>query len=184
MHRPLFVITAGSVAACGALIFASALPAAAATAGRAETMALYQNGPGTSEDTPVTFAVTTNGTLNVTVPSAILDLGSGLVGATLGPAALGPVTVTDYRATDPSNWTALVSSSDFVNQTIGDSGDTIPADAATYLIPAITVDDRVTTPGSVDSGLPLATGIVDDAASAITFTGGTQTVVVGNRRRR
>ena len=32
MHRPLFVITAGSVAACGALIFASALPAAAATA--------------------------------------------------------------------------------------------------------------------------------------------------------
>ena len=33
MHRPLFLVTAGSIAAAGGLIFASALPAAAATAG-------------------------------------------------------------------------------------------------------------------------------------------------------
>ena len=39
MHRPLFLVTAGSVAAVGGLLVASAMPAGAATSVRAETTA-------------------------------------------------------------------------------------------------------------------------------------------------
>jgi hypothetical protein len=133
-------------------------------------MAQTTNGPGTSEGTPVTFTVTTTGTLNVTVPSVTVNLGPGAVGTTIGPTALGNVTVTDYRATNPSNWTATVSSTLFTN-----GADTIPVTAASYLIPSVNAD--TTANGGVNSLLPLATGIVNSAASAITFTGGAQTVV-------
>ena len=39
MHKPLFRIAVGSVAAVGGLLVASAMPAGAATSVRAETMA-------------------------------------------------------------------------------------------------------------------------------------------------
>ena len=180
MHKPLFRIAAGSVAAVGGLIVASAMPAGAATSVRAETMAQTQTGPGPSEGTPVTFTVTTIGTLNVTVPSGPVTIGGsgGAVGTTIS-APLGPVTVTDYRATDPSDWTATVSSSNFTSTPLGLGGptDTIPADAATYLIPSITADDGTATPGSAGSGLPLASGITNIAATGITFNGAAQDVV-------
>ena len=136
MHRPLFLITAGGVAA-GVLIIgtalpiATALPAAAATSGRAE-MAAPATGPGASEGTPVTFEVTTTGTLGVTVPPGPVDLGTGAVGTTIGIAGnLGAVTVTDNRALDPATWTATVYSTDFTNSVT--AADVIPAGDATYL---------------------------------------------------
>src|SRR5580658_450699 len=120
MHRPLFLITAGGVAA-GALIVATALPlamaspAAAATFGRAE-MAAPAAGPGSSEGTVVTFEVTTTGALGITVPTGPVDLGTGAVGTTIGSVGnLGAVTVTDNRGVDPASWTATVASTDFVN---------------------------------------------------------------------
>jgi hypothetical protein len=139
-------------------------------------MAQTQTGPGPSEGTPVTFTVTTIGTLNVTVPSGPVTIGGsgGAVGTTIS-APLGPVTVTDYRATNPSDWTATVSSTAFTNTAT--PADIIPVGAATYTISAVTADDGIATPGSVGSGLPLATGIVNHAASAITLTGGAQNVV-------
>jgi hypothetical protein len=137
MHRPLFLITAGSVAACGALIFATALPAAA-TSARAETMALSQNGPGPSEGTPVTFSVTTIGVLGITVPDGAY-LGTAAAGSTLGsPGNFGAVTVTDTRGLNPASWTASVSSTDFTNTSTGDSRDTIPAADATYITGVVT----------------------------------------------
>jgi len=133
MHRPLFLITVGGAAA-GALIIAMALPAAAATSGRAETAApaAPAAGPGASEGTPVTFEVTTTGALGITVPDGPVDLGSGAVGTTIGIAGnLGPVTVTDNRGLDPATWTATVYSTDFTNSV--SNADVIPAGDATYL---------------------------------------------------
>ena len=81
MHRPLFLVAAGSVAAVGGLLVASAMPAGAATAVRAETMAVALYAPVTSAvyrdalsprdcaDTPVTFTVTSTGVLAITAPT-------------------------------------------------------------------------------------------------------------------
>ena len=132
MHRPLFLITAGGAAA-GAFIIAMALPAAAATSGRAELAA-------PAAATPVTFEVTTTGTLSITSPAGPVDLGTGAVGTTIGNAAtvgppdvgnFGAVTVTDNRALNPASWTATVTSTNFVNSST--SADVIPAGDATYL---------------------------------------------------
>ena len=167
MHRPLFLLTAGSVAAVGALVVASAMPAGAVTAVRAETMAFGYATPsaqpspfpsytpctptvgapnGDCQDTPVTFSVTSTGVLAITAPTTLVDLGSageaivtGATGATIGSAAnFGAVAVTDNRAIDPAGWTATVSSTDFVaTNTGGTATDTIPASAATYLVPSV-----------------------------------------------
>ena len=133
MRRPLFLITTGGAAA-GALIVAmalpvaTALPAAAATSGRAETAA--PAAPAAA--TPVTFEVTTTGTLSVTSPAGPVDLGTGAVGTTIGTAGnFGAVTVTDNRALNPASWTATVTSTNFVNSST--SADVIPAGDATYL---------------------------------------------------
>jgi hypothetical protein len=163
MHKPLFRIAVGSVAAVGGLLVASAMPAGAATSVRAETMARTSGSP--TGTTPVTFTVSTTGTLNITVPAGPVSLGTGPVSSTIGPTALGAVTVTDYRATNPSNWTASVSSTLFTNGT----GDTIPVSAASYLISSVVADTV--------SNLPLATGIVNSAASAIPLATTPTTVV-------
>ena len=167
MHKPLFLITAGSVAAVGALVVASALPAGAATSVRAETMALTAP----AADTPVTFTLTTTGVLAITAPTATVDLGSGVshnVGSVIGlPRNFGAVAVTDNRALDPADWTATVSSTDFTNSVT--PADVIPATDATYTAGAITVD--------LGSGLPLSTGIVDDTGTGLGLTNGAQDVV-------
>jgi len=172
MHRPLFVLAAGSVAAVGGLLVASAMPAGAATSVRAETMAQTVGSP--TGTTPVTFSLTTTGVLAITVPTGTVDLGSGLahnVGTTIGaPGNFGAVAVIDNRALNPADWTATVSSTPFTNTT---SADVIPVGDATYTIPA-------TGTGSIGvdstSGLPLSTGIVDNASPGIALTGTAQDV--------
>ena len=178
MHRPLFVLAAGSVAAVGGLLVASAMPAGAATAGRAETMARTVGcvplTGGACADTPVTFSVSTTGVLAITAPTGTVDLGSGAshgVGTTIGaPGNFGAVAVIDNRALNPADWTATVSSTPFTNTT---SADVIPVGDATYTIPA-------TGTGSIGvdstSGLPLSTGIVDNASPGIALTGTAQDV--------
>jgi hypothetical protein len=88
-----------------------------------------QVGPGSPEDTTVTFTVTSTGTLSITAPTSV-DLGSGAVGATI-TGSLGPVTVTDDRALDAASWTVVASSTDW---TTGASStvETIPAADVSY----------------------------------------------------
>ena len=166
MHKPLFLITAGSVAAVGALVVASALPAGAATSVRAETMALTAP----AADTPVTFTLTTTGVLAITAPTATVDLGSGVshnVGSVIGlPRNFGAVTVTDNRALDPADWTATVSSTDFKNSVT--PADVIPATAATYTAGTIGSD--------LVSGLPYSAADITDN-TPVTLSGTAQDVV-------
>jgi hypothetical protein len=172
MHRPLFLITAGGVAACGALIFATALPAAAATSGRAETaapaVACTPPTGGGCADTPVTFSVTTTGVLGITAPTATVDLGSGVAGdagATIGsPGNFGLVTVTDNRGLNPASWTATVSCTAFKNSVT--STDVIPVTAATYLTGDIAAGPTLPTTATSDTGV-----------AGITLSGGAQDVV-------
>jgi hypothetical protein len=142
MHKPLFRIAVGSVAAVGGLIAASALPAGAATAGRAETMAqtVACTPPtlGACADTPVTFSITTTGTLAITAPTTPQVLGTTAQNLTTGPTigAAGAsnftaVTVTDSRDEAASTWTATVSTTAFT--TPGVTGNVIPADDASYV---------------------------------------------------
>jgi len=191
MRRPLFLITTGGAAA-GALIVAmalpvaTALPAAAATSGRAETAA--PAAPAAA--TPVTFEVTTTGTLSITSPAGPVDLGTGAVGTTIGTAAtstttgtgvsavtvttgnFGAVTVTDNRALDPASWTATVSSTDFVNAST--SADVIPAGDATYLtetVGATTGSSLGTSAVSVNGTTTLTLGTATAGQSVVTETG-------------
>jgi len=166
MHRPLFLVTAGSVAA-GALILAMALPAAAATSGRADMAALAAP----AATTPVTFEVTTTGTLSVTSPAGPVDLGTGAVGTTIGTAGnFGAVTVTDNRALNPASWTATVTSTNFVNSVT--AADIILAGDATYLTgtvaatPAQALGSTAVSVGGTGT-LTLGTG----AQSVVTETG-------------
>ncbi len=178
MRRPLFLITASSVAAAGALVVASAMPAGAATAVLAANV--IQDPPvactpptgGACADTPVTFSLTTIGVLAITAPTATVDLGGGSahdVGSVIGaPRNFGAVAVTDNRALDPADWTATVSSTDFVNSVT--PADVIPAGEATYTDGTIGAD--------IDSGLPLSTGIADDTTpTPVTLSGSPQDVV-------
>ena len=166
MHKPLFLITAGSVAAVGALVVASALPAGAATSVRAETMALTAP----AADTPVTFTLTTTGVLAITAPTATVDLGSGVshnVGSVIGlPRNFGAVTVTDNRALDPADWIATVSSTGFTNSVT--PADVIPATAATYTAGTIGSD--------LVSGLPYSAADITDN-TPVTLSGTAQDVV-------
>ena len=144
MRKSLFLIAAG-----GAFVIATALPAAAATSGRAERTAIESAGP-----TTATFTVT-NGALTITTPDSV-NLGSGAPGTTIGPTALGTVTVNDNRASATASWAATVSSTDFTS-----GSQTIPATAATY------------TTGTVSS-----TGTITiTSVPSLTLEGASQTVV-------
>jgi hypothetical protein len=171
MHRPVFLITAGSVAACGALIFATALPAGAATSARAETMALSQNGPGASEDTPVTFTVSSIGVLGITVPAGA-DLGPAVAGFTLGsPGNFGAVTVTDTRGLDPASWTASVSSTDFLNTSTTNLADTIPVQDATYITGPVTAANGLGSTATVLNATLTLDGSAQDVVTETGFDG-------------
>jgi len=176
MHRPLFLAAVGSVAAVGGLLVASAMPAGAATSVRAETMARTIGSPTTCtancfEDTPVTFTVSTIGTLNMTVPTPAspgIDLG-GASGDTGGTTSnpLGTVTVTDTRDIDPADWTVTVSSTNFTNTTPGDGGDVIDATAASYATGGVTASaGNITDSTTGAGGLALSTTAVPAVAEA------------------
>lgn len=189
MHKPLFLITAGSVAAVGALVVASAMPAGAATSVRAETMARDCSVTGLdvtscSDNTPVTFTITSIGVLGMTAPlgtPTAVNLGSltkSTVGGTIGaPDNFGTVAVTDLRSVDPADWTVTVYSSAFTNTTTVGAADNLPASAASYLIPsfAATTDSALTT-----MPLPTTTGLtpqlVNHAATFLPLSGTGQAV--------
>ncbi|MEV6864179.1 hypothetical protein AB0M44_24620 [Streptosporangium subroseum] len=101
MRKPLWAITA----AVGlGLVAATALPALAA-------------------DTIVTFSITTAG-LTISAPGTV-NLGSVASGSPSISGQIGPVTVTDDRATLNGSWTATAISTDFT--TGGGTGpETIP----------------------------------------------------------
>jgi hypothetical protein len=177
MHKPLFLVTAGSVAAVGALVVASALPAGAATAIRAETMAACTVGAGSTSGTPctppattpVTFTVSTTGTLSINAPVGPVDLGAAVVGSTTTytNGNFGAVTVIDNRAIDGATWTATVASTDFANSVT--STDIIPVGDATYTTGAITSANGGTSATSVPGAavaLPLTTGAQDVVTEA------------------
>src|SRR5580658_16026 len=163
MRRPLFLITAFSAAAAGALLIATAMPAAAATSA-------LEAGPGSAEGTPVTFEVTTGGTLGITVPDGPVDLGTGAVGTTIGTIGdFGDVTVTDNRGVNPASWTAAVYSTSFVNSVT--PADVIPVGDATYLTGAVTA-----TPGQTPPVLG-STAISVNGATPLVLAHGTGTGV-------
>ena len=171
MHRPLFLLAAGSVAAVGGLLVALAMPAGAATSVRAETMGRTATNP--SAATPVTFTLTTTGVLAISAPGGPVDLGSGNVGSIIGSRFdFGAVTVTDDRALDPADWTATVSSTNFTNTTT--SSDVIPASDATYNTGTIGADtgSGLPLPGSTDLTAEALGGFMSNSAQdAVTVTG-------------
>ena len=136
MRKSLFLIAAGSV-----FVITTALPASAATSGRAEMTAMDSTGP-----TTTTFTVT-NGALTITTPDSV-NLGSGAPGTTIGPTALGTVTVNDNRASATASWSATVSSTDFKS-----GSQTIPATDATYTTGTVTKTGTITI--TSDPGLTL-----------------------------
>ena len=175
MHKPLFRIAVGSVAAVGGLLIASAMPAGAATA---VLDAQVQNplctttpgqGSGTvctpPATTPVTFTITSVGTLSITVPTTTVSLGSEAAPGTDattklssgvsddGSTDFGAVTVIDNRSLDPADWTATVSCSNFTTAII--PVDTIPATDAFY-----------DTNGVTGAGAGFATGDIADVTAA------------------
>jgi hypothetical protein len=147
MRKSLFLIAAG-----GVFVIATALPASAATSGRTEMTAMDSAGP-----TTTTFTVT-NGALTITTPNSV-NLGSGPPGTTIGPTALGTVTVNDNRASANASWSATVSSTDFTS-----GSQTIPASDATYTTGTVTSTGTITI--TSDPGL--------------TLTGAAQPVVSGS----
>ena len=191
MHKPLFLVTAAGVAAAGGLIFASALPAAAATAGLAQNP-LCTTAPGDPvgtvctppATTPVTFTITSVGTLSITVPTNTVSLGSetapgidpnttlssGVSGD--GSTDFGEVTVIDNRSLDPADWTAMVSSTDFTTATI--PSDTISAADAYYDTNGVTgagagfADGDIT---DVTAGDALPLNLSNSAQTVVSETG-------------
>jgi hypothetical protein len=146
MRKSLFLIAAG-----GVFVITTALPASAATSGRTEMTAMESAGP-----TTTTFTVT-NGALTIITPNSV-NLGSGAPGTTIGPTALGTVTVNDNRASATASWTATVSSTDFTS-----GSQTIPATDATYTTGTVTPTGTITI----------------TTVPTLTLTGAAQTVVSG-----
>jgi len=158
MHKPLFLATVGSVAAVGALLTASAMPAGAATSVRAETMARDCTGNPCSDSTIVTFSVTTSGTLSMTVPASTVALGtSAAPGGTAG-GLLGTVSVADNRDIDSASWTVSVADTDFITGT-GTGNSLIPAAAASYTVGALAVVNGTAVVASTGA-IPLSTTAV------------------------
>lgn len=145
------------VAAGGLLAVATALPVSAASSGLTQSAAaaVLDTGP-----TGTTFTVNA-GALTITVPATAV-LGSGAPGTTIGPTALGAVTVTDNRALLVATWTATVSSTSFTTGG-GTTAETIPVGDATYT-----------------TGIPTQTGVIVVVPTAsVTLSGTAQTVVAG-----
>lgn len=91
--------------------------------------------PALAVDTVVTFSITTAG-ITISAPGTA-NLGSVATGATSISGQIGPVTVTDDRATLNGSWTATAISTDFTTgagspaETIGNINVTYSAGAAT-----------------------------------------------------
>jgi hypothetical protein len=154
MRRPLILVITAAMATGAAFLTPATASGAAGT--------LYSSAVAQppNPDTDVTLTVTT-GALSINAPTDA-DLGSGAPGTTIGPTALGTVTVTDLRALDTATWSATASSTAFTGSGTA-AGDTIPASAATY------------TPGT-----PTTTGTITVTPSTVTLSGTAQEVVDGS----
>lgn len=79
--------------------------------------------PARADDTTVTFSITTAG-LTINSPGSV-SIGSVASGATSIAGQIGPVTVTDGRATLNGSWTSTVTGTDFTTGG-GTPAETIP----------------------------------------------------------
>jgi hypothetical protein len=117
----------------------------------------------TTGDTTVTFAITTGNGLAVTAPSSG-TLADKAAGSATTTGTLTGIHVTDGRGALVANWTASVSTTDFVNQT--DTTKTIPKANLTYTV----LPGNITT--SVGTGVPVfVPGVFGTSAPAVTYAG-------------
>jgi hypothetical protein len=107
----------------------AALAGSPAAHGTAQIPALPMAGAAADPDTTVTFSINTGG-LSMTAPASA-DLGGGDPGTTIGPSAIGAITVTDVRAGLDVAWTATASSTDFTTGA-ATPAETIPSGDVTY----------------------------------------------------
>jgi hypothetical protein len=123
-----------------------------------------------TDGTTVTFEITA-GTLDIDGPASA-DLGSGAAGATIS-GSLGPVTVTDGRASADASWEATVTSTDFVTGA-GTATETVVAALVDYWSgPATaTTGNGTYAPGQPTAGVAAPLDTVD-ALPAFSHAGGT-----------
>lgn len=146
------------------------LTAAVAAAACAATLA---TGPAQAEDTIATFAVTSSGTLGISVPASTVDLGSVSSGTTSFTPSLGTVTVTDTRAAVSAAWTATATGTHFDLQGAGAD----PVNVANHRVANTAI--TYTAVPSVDVGTGTATPTAGTlaAGSTVVFAGtGSNTV--------
>jgi hypothetical protein len=161
-HVSATVVAHSSAARGGQPAAASAL----AIPGAARVPALPAAGSAADPDTTVTFSVNVGG-LSMTVPASA-DLGSGDPGTTIGPSAIGAVTVTDVRAALGASWTATASSTSFTTGA-GTPAETIPAGDVTYDPGAMTSTTGTGT--FTPSAAFTLSGTPQDAVAATAITG-------------
>jgi hypothetical protein len=137
------ILTATVAAACvvgaglghGSAASAAEIAHSSAAQPTAQIPALPMAGAASDPDTTVTFSINVGG-LSMTAPASA-DLGAGDPGTTIGPSAIGAVTVTDVRAGLDVAWTASALSTSFTTGA-ATPAETIPAGDVTYDPGAIT----------------------------------------------
>lgn len=112
--------------------------------------------PANADDTVATFAITSSGTLALSVPAGTapspLNLGSIAAGNVLFSPSLGTVTVTDTRANIIADWTLTATGTHFDNQggaatPATDVNHRVANTAVTYTaVPTVSVGTGVATP--------------------------------------
>lgn len=123
-------------------------------------------GPSKAADTTTTTFTVSGGALGISAPDS-KDLGSGTAAGAL-TAQLGTVTVTDNRAQLGASWTAVASSTEFVNSSVTEAA---PITTATYASGLATATTGIATflPGQLLNALPptlSSTGITAFSAAA------------------
>jgi hypothetical protein len=91
------------------------------------------------------------------------NLGAGAPGTTIGPAPLGPVTVTDATASLVAAWTVTASSSPFVTGA-SSPAETVPASDVAYDPGTITPTGTITVTGLPAGSLAAAVPVVAGTA--------------------
>jgi hypothetical protein len=130
---------------------------------------------GVACNTTTTFDVTA-GALQITVPTTT-DLANDAAPGGYAYGSLGPVTVTDARASANPAWTASVTSSNFITTGGNDPGETIASTSVFYCSGTATATsgNGIFTAGQTGCAAPPpATGqTLDTARTAYSHSGGT-----------
>lgn len=135
--------------------------------------------PAAAEDTVATFAITSSGSLGVSVPTGTTgspkDLGSTSAGSLTFAPQLGAVTVTDTRAALVANWTATASGTHFDLQTTGadptnDANQRVANTAITYTaVPSVSVGTGVATPSVGTLAVGATVAYVGTGSNTVTW---------------